>query len=156
MAEDKIIFKLEEKLKREFKDRIETSTRATMSDVLRGCIFFVLSLSRQEIRNFVHKCENLEWDYYENVQAQGDIKYQIMEKREKMKDALAAAYDEKLINFDFRQGWSKPGGAVGIEEAYKLLEKYNAGEISKEQLKKDFGDLNIPAKQAGWRQEHGS
>jgi hypothetical protein len=77
-----------------------------------------------------------------------------MEEREKMKDALGAAYDEKLINFDFRKEWSKPGGAVGIKEAYELLEKYRSGKINKAQLKKDFEDLNIAIKQTVWRQEH--
>jgi len=154
MIEDKIIFKLEENLKREFKNRTETSTRATMSDVLRGCIFYLLSLGRQEFRNFVHKCEDLEFEYYANVQAQGDFKFKIMEERLKIKDALGAAYDEKLINFDFRKEGSKPGALVGIKEAYELLQKYKSGEIPKEQLKKDFEDLNIPAKQTSWKQEH--
>ena len=154
VKKSKILFELEERLKNAFQERIETSVRAGMSEVLRGCIFFMLNLSRSELRDFVHRCENLEFQYYDIMQGQGDAKAKIMEDREKMKDTLAAAFDDGLIDFDFRKGWSEPSGAIGIEEVYELLKKYKSKSISVNELKKSVKELDIKGQQDNWREEH--
>lgn len=148
VEQDRLLFNIEKMLKRQFKDRIETTTKATMSNVFRGCIFYMLSLSQQELRDFIRRCEDLEWQYYENIGAQGDLKAQIMEDRGKITDALKVAFDEGLIDYDFKKDATKPGSMKRITEAYTLLMEYRSRKITKEEFDKRFKDIKSKLNEA--------